>query len=276
MQKSTQGYSLISMLIIVLGIFLIISGAYFYLRDNRAEPITASEQKVEAIPVITPVAQQQANEENEQSAAQPSITATAQEVAAAIELPLLNDSDALVLASLQQLTKSGEYSALLNQEEIIRNFVVFVDNFSRGELVAKFTPLKKPDEPFSIVKVEQKMYLNPDSYQRYNIYADIINAIDIDAAISQYRILEPLFDEAYREISYPQGSFTDSLKEALTLALDTPVIVEPIALIAPSAMYKFADPQLEALPAAQKLLIRMGPKNTLKLKNKLQQIQQAL
>ncbi len=276
MHKSTQGYSLISMLIIVLGIFLISSGAYFYLRDHRGEPITASEQKVEAIALIAPVAQQQADAENEQSAAQPSITVAEQEVAAPIELPLLNDSDALVLAALQQLAGSGEYSALLNREEIIRNFVVFVDNFSRGELVAKFTPFKKPEQPFSIVKVEQKMYLNPDSYQRYNIYADIINAIDIDAATSQYRILEPLFDEAYREISYPQSSFTNSLKEALAIALDTPVIVEPIALIAPSAMYKFADPQLEALPAAQKLLIRMGPENTLKLKSKLQQFQQAL
>jgi hypothetical protein len=41
-------------------------------------------------------------------------------------------------------------------------------------------------------------------------------------------------------------------------------------------MYKYADPELEALPDAQKLLLRMGPDNILKLKTKLQQIQSAL
>lgn len=276
MQKSTKGYSLTSVIIIVLGMAMIITGSYFYLSDNTAQPVTAIKKKVEEIQVIEPVAQQQPVAEAEQSVAQPTISVAPQEVEAAIELPLLNDSDALLLASLQQLTELNEYRSLLNQEEMIRNFVVFIDNFSRGELLTRFSPLIKPGEPFSTVKVEQKMYLNPDSYQRYNIYADIIDSMDIDAAISQYRTLQPLFDEAYREIASPQGVFSDSLKKALAVALDAPVIVEPIALIAPSAMYKFADPELEALPAAQKLLIRMGPENTLKLKTKLQQIQQAL
>ena len=58
--------------------------------------------------------------------------------------------------------------------------------------------------------------------------------------------------------------------------LNAPIIREPIALVAPSAMYKFADPELEALPDAQKLIMRMGPDNILKLKTKLQQIQSAL
>ncbi len=276
MHNSTKGYSLTSVIIIVLGIAMIITGSYFYLSDNKAQPVTAIKKKVEEIQVIEPVAQQQPVAEAEQSVALPTISVAPQEVEAAIELPLLNDSDTRVLASLQQLTELNEYRSLLNQEEMIRNFVVFIDNFSRGELLTRFSPLIKPGEPFSSVKVGQKMYLNPDSYQRYNIYADIIDSIDIDAAISQYRTLQPLFDEAYREIASPQGVFSDSLKEALALALDAPVIVEPIALIAPSAMYKFADPKLEALPAAQKLLIRMGPENTLKLKTKLQQIQQAL
>ncbi len=276
MHNSTKGYSLTSVIIIVLGMAMIITGSYFYLSDNKAQPVTAIKKKVEEIQVIEPVAPQQPVAEAEQSVALPTISVAPQEVEAAIELPLLNDSDTRVLASLQQLTELNEYRSLLNQEEMIRNFVVFIDNFSRGELLTRFSPLIKPGEPFSSVKVEQKMYLNPDSYKRYNIYADIIDSIDIDAAISQYRTLQPLFDEAYREIAYPQGVFSDSLKEALALVLDTPVIVEPIALIAPSAMYKFADPKLEALPAAQKLLIRMGPENTLKLKTKLQQIQQAL
>jgi hypothetical protein len=37
-------------------------------------------------------------------------------------------------------------------------------------------------------------------------------------------------------------------------------------------MYTFADPTLEALPAGQKLLIRMGPENAAVIKAKLKEL----
>jgi hypothetical protein len=37
-------------------------------------------------------------------------------------------------------------------------------------------------------------------------------------------------------------------------------------------MYKFEDPKLESLSAAQKQLIRMGPRNTLLLRTKISEI----
>jgi hypothetical protein len=40
--------------------------------------------------------------------------------------------------------------------------------------------------------------------------------------------------------------------------------------------YQFADPKLEALPAGQKLLIRMGPQNASVIKAKLQQFRAAI
>ncbi|HEB80283.1 MAG TPA: DUF3014 domain-containing protein, partial [Chromatiales bacterium] len=40
----------------------------------------------------------------------------------------------------------------------------------------------------------------------------------------------------------------------------------PVRLVRPSVYYKFADPRLEALPAGQKVLIRMGPGNERRVK----------
>jgi hypothetical protein len=54
--------------------------------------------------------------------------------------------------------------------------------------------------------------------------------------------------------------------------LATPQIDEPIRLIQPNAFYHFADPDLEVLSAGQKLLLRMGPRNTSRVKHKLQEI----
>ena len=279
--EKTKGYSLLGIIIIALGLGMVITGTYFYLTDSNktAEALAVIEPEVEETASVEPIAQQQPIADVEESVALPTVTAPpeeSEEAEPAVKLPLLNDSDAMVLASAQQLSTLPEYRSLLNKQEMIRNFVVFIDNFSRGKLVSKFSPLTKPDEPFSIMKGERKMYLNTESYNRYNIYADIINSINIEYAISQYRLLKPLFDESYQELGYPEEEFTDRLNEAIELVLDTPVIRKPIALVAPSAMYKFADPELEALPDAQKLIMRMGPDNILKLQAKLQQIQQAL
>jgi hypothetical protein len=41
-------------------------------------------------------------------------------------------------------------------------------------------------------------------------------------------------------------------------------------------LYEFADPKLESLSAGQKILLRMGRTNQLKLKAKLKEIRQAI
>ena len=57
-----------------------------------------------------------------------------------------------------------------------------------------------------------------------------------------------------------------------TLLLATPECQGTIALVRPNVMYIYADPTLEALPAGQKLLIRMGPENAAAIKAKLTEL----
>lgn len=54
--------------------------------------------------------------------------------------------------------------------------------------------------------------------------------------------------------------------------LETPDLPQPIKLVRPSVMYKFANPRVERLSAAQKQLIRMGPKNIKVIKEKLSEV----
>ena len=58
--------------------------------------------------------------------------------------------------------------------------------------------------------------------------------------------------------------------------LATPEPVHPVRLIRPEANYEFADPELEALPAGQKILIRMGPGNAGRVRATLEEIRSAL
>ncbi|WP_094752021.1 DUF3014 domain-containing protein [Psychromonas sp. CD1] len=191
-------------------------------------------------------------------------------------LPELDNSDPLLIQNSQSLFKNIEQEKLLIKTDIVRNFVVFVDNFSQGVLLTQFSNFKAPKQRFLVEKQNHNLYLNPKSYQRYNIYADIIANIDTTLIMQEYKKLQPLFDKAYSDISYNQQSFNTILSLAIENVLQTPIIEDSIELVSPSVMYRFADDDLETLPATQKLLIRMGPKNTIKIKNKLRDIQKIL
>ncbi len=60
--------------------------------------------------------------------------------------------------------------------------------------------------------------------------------------------------------------------QVIHVVLATPQVTGPIDLVRPNVMYLFADPTLEARPAGQKLLIRMGPANAAAVKAKLTEL----
>jgi hypothetical protein len=62
----------------------------------------------------------------------------------------------------------------------------------------------------------------------------------------------------------------------IDLLLSTPEPAEPIRLVRPLVLYKFADPELEALSGGQKLLIRMGDDNAAKIRQMLQAFRQLI
>jgi hypothetical protein len=86
----------------------------------------------------------------------------------------------------------------------------------------------------------------------------------------------PLFQQAYRELGYPDGYFNDRLVVVIDHLLQTPDVTQPVALTQPNVMYEYADPALESRSAGQKLLLRSGPENETAIKAKLREIRAAL
>lgn len=278
-----------SKVLVTFGLVMIAAGAYSYYSSNynTPQPVVIKEPEQLVIPVkkaeetiIEPAEVEKIVVVDKVEKIEPAPVKKEPVKKAApkkvIKLPTLDESDTFALASAKQLSPLAIYPELLISSDLIRNFVVFTDNFSRGELLHNFSPLKGPSEKLSVVKQDGLIYLNEQSYDRYEPYVRIIYSIDTDFMISQYRIFKPYFDQAYQEIGYPENAFHNTLIEAIQTAIDTPIINQPVALIAPSVMYKFADPELEMLPAAQKFILRMGKENQLKLKEKLHEIQSAL
>jgi len=189
-----------------------------------------------------------------------------------VVLPALHESDDFFLNELN----NASTESLFIPVDIVRNMVVFVDNFSRGEIIARFSPLHRPIKPFSVNKYAETMTIDSKSYLRYDKYAKIVDSIDTEEFIYLYKLLTPLIDEAYQEIGYPAGGFNDTFIKAIAQALDTPVIHYRLEVNSTSVMYKYVDENIESLPDTQKLLLRMGPNNLETVKNKLQSIQNEL
>jgi len=195
------------------------------------------------------------------------------------ELPPLNNSDDEALEALEELSTAPHWPAWVETTEVVRKFVATVDNLSQQKIAHKYIPLPKPEKPFSTVTKENgKEYIDPASYQRFNEYADTFDALDNDQLLALYDRFSPLLNEAFGELGYGSDNrFEEKILTAIDSLLAAPVIEEPIALQPrKSVFYKYADPELEALPSVQKQLIRMGPRNTRIIQRKLTELKRAL
>jgi hypothetical protein len=191
-------------------------------------------------------------------------------------LPALNESDQEVLDALSGVTNSGSWLRWFQPEEMVRKLAVIVDSAARGEVARKDLALPKPGSAFKATEDDQRAWLDQSTYERYDAYINVLDAIDTDALAIVYRYYLPLFEEAYAELGYPDRTFEMSLQEAIEKILATPIITGEIELTGKSVAYEFADPELEALPPLAKQIIRMGPKNSEILMGKARELQASL
>jgi hypothetical protein len=186
-----------------------------------------------------------------------------------VDLPLLDESDSLVRKLVGSLTSRVEMTHWLANSELLRTFVVVVDNIAEGVSPVKHLPFLKPREPFKAVYDSGSFYVDPKSYDRYNLVAEVFSSVNARRAAEIYRDVKPLIQQAYTEIGYPDKDFDETLALAIDQLLRTPVPDEFLELNGETVSYKYVDSGLEELSEAQKQFMRMGPQNVQKVKSKL-------
>jgi hypothetical protein len=191
-------------------------------------------------------------------------------------LPPLDQSDPVVRDSLVGLLGKPAVAKFLVPHELIRDFVVTADNLPRKKVAAELRPLQPTPGETAVDTQGGSITLSPQNYARYAPLMEVVSSVDPKALAAVYFRLYPLFQQAYENLGYPGKYFNDRLVQAIDSLLATPDVQGPITLVRPKVFYQFADPSLEALPAGQKLLIRMGPQNASVIKAKLQQFRAAI
>lgn len=276
-------------------------GVAWQFTGSKPEPIIDK-------PVIAPVIE--AELEKEVVVIEPVIeepeVSIVEEVVETVEnpLPSLNESDDWLKLKLPEITWRKELLTLIVDEDMIRRFVVFTDNFSQGIVAYEHSPFVLPKVKFTPETDSvsfQKLFQHADSSQdpshnssegsalgkqnvwqwdktsskRFSLYIDLLRSMDSECLVQWYAEIKPLIDEAYQELGY-EDDFTNTLQDAITRVLDMELPKSSMALIQPSVMYKFANPKLEALPDTDKLLLRLGKDNLLVIKSVLLELHEKL
>ena len=195
-----------------------------------------------------------------------------------VVVPPLDESDAVVRTLVAQLSSHPQVAAWLTTDGLIRNFTVVVANIGDGRTPSGHLKPLRPTSPFQTSTRGEDLVIDPRSYERYNALASAVAAIDPAGAADLYATLKPRIEEAYRDLGHPDTPFDRTLERSIVALLSTPVPDGEIRVEADSKGigYRFADPDLEALSDAQKLLLRMGPTNARTIQSSLRRIAVAL
>lgn len=199
-----------------------------------------------------------------------------------IILPALDESDSWIQTKLSSLTWRKELLKLVINEDMIRRFVVFTDNFAQGSLAYEHSPFVTPNASFSVLELKEEgmnelsLFWDEKTTRRFSLYVDLLRSIDSDTLVTWYMEAKPLVDQAYAELGYPDEDFTEVLQAAITRVLDMEIPREPIELVQPSVMYKYKSEKLESLEDTDKLLLRLGKDNLLVIKSVLLEINEKI
>ena len=194
----------------------------------------------------------------------------------AAPLPALNDSDQPLHDALVRVPGAAPVEKVLVPQSLIRHIVATIDNLPRKKVALELRPIKSTSGQMVTAGDADKVTLSPQNEARYAPFVELVKSTDAKQLVALYFHFYPLFQQAYEDLGYPSQYFNDRLIEVIDNLLATPDVKGPIELSQPNVLFLYADPQLEALSAGQKTLLRMGPDNERIIKDKLRQVREAV
>ncbi len=179
-------------------------------------------------------------------------------------------------ATLQDVSSDPLYRRGVTEGDVHRRWAIVTDNLAEGVSPRKQLDWLAPSKPFSVQRRGAVAVIAPESYHRYDAFADAVGSIDVGKLISVYRMIHVELEHAYRALGYPNASLDAVSVRALRRILAAPIQKGDVEVQETNGVYLFSDPRLEDLDAVQKHLLRMGPRNMRIIQGKAREILQQL
>jgi len=229
----------------VLILLVLAAGGWYLFFRSPAEPETAPPESVEPTATRPEADTSRGLREQEED----------------IELPPLSASDAVVREMVGRLSSHPRVVAWLATDELVRKLVAIVDNVAEGTSPRPHLQTAAPRHPFAALEENGEVVVDPEGYRRYDSVVAAFTGLDPQGTAKLYGRLQPLIQDAYRQLGYPDTDFDETLQRAMVELLEVPVVEGPVRLTPEVTSYEYADPRLEGLTDAQKHLLRAGPDN---------------
>lgn len=207
-----------------------------------------------------------------------------------IPLPPLEESDPYAAEQLAEAVGEAGAIRFFAQEALVARAVATVDALGSRQVPGNIRVVAAPEDEFLAIADPNppeeifneagdpvpQFLSDPANAARYLPFVEMLEAVDAGQFAAMYQRNQALFEQAWRELGYSDEDFTGRLVEVIDELLATPEVAEPYRLVRPEAVYLFADEELEALAAGQKILLRMGSENAARVKAKLSEFRQVL
>jgi len=191
--------------------------------------------------------------------------------------PASTPDPARVRSLLEGLSSSAAYRRCLAEEDPLRRVALLADNLAEGVSPRKALECLAPSGAFAVEPRGGRTVVAEASWRRYDAAADLVAGLDAKAAAAAYRELAPALQLAYRALGYPGAQVDAVVGRALRRLAAVPVPEGEVEVVeAKGALWAYADPRLEALGAAEKQLLRMGPRNARRVQEKARELEAAL
>jgi Protein of unknown function (DUF3014) len=190
-----------------------------------------------------------------------------------LELPPLANSDAVLREFVGQLSRDSLLARLLATRDLVRSMTLAVVQIGDGRTPAASLATMRPSirlDAGTGGKVE------PANFERWESAVRALQSIPARDAARVYVNVKPLFDEAYRELGYPQGDFDVAVIKAIRMLNATPEVTGDLVLLRREGYFEHDNPALRSLPPVQKQLILLGPSHRRRVLSWLQQVAAAL
>lgn len=189
--------------------------------------------------------------------------------------------------ALTELLGRRAVASFLETSDFPRRVVATIDNLGRPSAPVAVWPVKPTPDRFLVQDRPDGAVIATDNATRYTPFVLLVGTLDAKRVVELYRRMYPLLQASFRELGFGDRNFNDRVIEVIDLLLATPEPAEPprvqltevkgpYTMQRPWVRYQYADPALESLSAGQKILVRVGPVNERRLKQKLKELKDEL
>jgi hypothetical protein len=252
-------------LLVAIAVVVIAGVVYWLLQRGQPEPEVAVLPPAPAVEITSPESSPGETEPVPSDSDAPASAAQTEPTPPPVKLPPLDRSDPDVIDFLLDASDGG-FQEWLIQEHLIRKFVRAMNALEEGKLVSQYRPFNDPQTPFVATADGESWQINTENYARYTPYLESLEQVGPERLAKIYERYYPLLQQAYEELGVKKGDFKEVTIRALTRITKAPMPPQDATLARPSVTFRFSAAEFEQRSPVEKLLFRMGPENSQRLK----------